>query len=262
MILNINFAFAHEPVFGLGPETIYKGGIGIETEIEYEKGESEKEISLHEEIIYGFKENISLTVSFPFIFEKKEEDSKSSGFGDITFRGKFRLYKKDYFGAQDKVSFIYGIKFPTGNEDKLPPIGTGSFTHTLGLAAGHESRKLYYFGALRWLNNFGEKDNAKEKGDMFLYDIAFGLRPVLKEYYESDLVFLFEISGEHIRKDKISSVTDDDSGGDILYLGPTFFWSYRNLMIKGGVQVPAYQSLNGSQEKNILRIIFATETHF
>lgn len=260
LILITNLTFAHEPVFSLGPETIYKGGIGIETEIEYEKSGSEGKTVLHEEIIYGIRENFSLTIGLPFILQKKENGSTSSGFGDMTLRGKFRFYKKDYFGAQDKATLIGGIKFPTGDKDKKPALGSGSFDFLIGLAAGHESRKWYYFGTARyWINN---KDGIKEKGDIFLYDIVFGLRPVLREYYDPDLVLLLELSGEHRNKDKINALKNKDSGGDILYLGPSFLWSYRNWMIKGGIQLPVYQDLNGEQEKDDLRSVLAVEAHF
>lgn len=253
-------AFAHEPVFSLGPETIYKDGVGIETEVEYEKSGSERSFDLHEEIIYGLREDLSLTARFPFILEKKELDSTSSGFGDLALRAKYRFYKKDYFGAQDKAAFIGGVKFPTGDEDKNPSLGTGSFDYLLGLTAGHESLKWYYFGTVRYrINN---ENGSNEKGDKFLYDIAFGLRPVLKEYYEPDLVLLLELSGEHRNKDIISGVKNIDSGGDILYLGPTFLWSYRNWMIKGGIQLPIYQNLNGDQEDEDFRSVIAVEVHF
>lgn len=85
-----NFVLAHEPVFSLGPETIYKGGVGIETEVEYEKSGSEQSVNLHEEIIYGLRENFSLTTRFPFILKKKEAGSTSSGLGDLALRGKVK----------------------------------------------------------------------------------------------------------------------------------------------------------------------------
>lgn len=260
LILTSDLSLAHEPVFGLGPETIYKGGFGIETELEYEKTHSERKSSLHEEIIYGLRENFSLTLSIPFILEKNVSGSTSSGLGDVALRGKFRFYKKDDLGAQNKVALFGGIKFPFGNKDKKPSIATSSFDYLLGITAGYESLKWYYFGTMRyWFNN---KDSIREKGDVFLYDMAVGLRPVLREYYESDIVFLLELNGEHRSKDKVSHLEDKDSGGNILYLGSTFLWSYRNWMIKGGIQVPVYQDLNGGQEKEDFRSVLAVEVHF
>jgi hypothetical protein len=259
-IITFNTAFAHEPVFSLGPETIYKDGVGVETEVEYEKSGSGREVNLHEEIIYGLREDLSLTMKMPLILDKKEASSASSGFGDLVLRGKYRFYKKDYFGAQDKASLIGGIKFPTGDEDEKPSLGTGSFGYLVGLTAGHESLKWYYFGTVRyWINTEG---GLREKGDKFLYDVAFGLRPILREYYEPDLVLLIELSGEHRNKDRIDGSKDSDSGGDILYLGPTFLWSYRNWMIKGGIQLPVYQDLNGEQEDEDFRSVIAVEVHF
>ncbi|MFQ6105245.1 MAG: GNAT family N-acetyltransferase, partial [Candidatus Glassbacteria bacterium] len=160
---------AHEPVFSLGPETIYEAGIGIESELEFEGGHNDQSFSLGYEILYGFTENLSLTVKIPHVF-----DHPNTGLGDIQFRGKYQIFRRDAPGLQDKISAILGVKFPTGSEDSEPPRRTGTTGFLSGLSYGHESRTLYYFATLRYVLQ-PENDDFKP-GDELFYDAAIGYR--------------------------------------------------------------------------------------
>lgn len=260
LLITTILAYAHEPIFSLGPETIWKGGIGIESETGYEKKGSDREIEMHYEIIYGVTEDLSLTIEVPHIIEKKEKRGISDGLGEVALRGKYQLFKKDTLGAQDKVSLIYGLKLPTGNEDKKPSLGSGSFDHLFGLSAGHESTTLYGFATGRYL--LKTESGNEEKGDRAIIDIAFGFRPWLRPYKSWDLVVLFENSYIFSQKNKLNGVKQENSGGHKILTGPTFLWSIRNVMVKGGIQFPVWQDLNGNQEKTDLRSVIAVEYHF
>lgn len=256
----VKFSFAHEPVFGLGPETIYRGGFGIETESEYEKKGSGRETAIHYEIIYGVTENFSLTIEVPQIIEKKENSETSNGIGEIAFRGKYQLFRKDRLGVQDKVALVYGLKFPTGDEEKNPSLGSGSLDHFFGLSAGHESTTLYGFATGRY--QLTTESGGKEKGDKILIDVAFGFRPWLRAYKSWDLVFLLENSYIFAWKDEMNGVKQSNSGGKELLMGPTFLLSYRNKMVKLGTQFPVWQDLNVDREGIDFRSIIAAEYHF
>lgn len=256
---SIPLCFAHEPIFGIGPETIFKYGTGIETEVEYEKGKSDSILGLYEEILFGLRQDLSITLRVPYIIQKKAPDSIANGLGDLVLRGKFRFFKKDYSGASNKLALVGGVKFPTGNKKDTPPLSTGSFDFIVGLTAGHESRRWYLFSDIRY--RYNTKGDSVKKGDRLLYDFAAGVRPALSEYYKPDLVMLLELSGELRNKDRVNSLIDNNSGGSILYLGPSFLWSYRNWMLKGGIQVALYQNLSETETENI-RSSLAIEIHF
>ena len=133
---------AHEPVFSLGPETIYSGGVGLETEFEFEEGEDDQLAALHYEILYGLTKNITVTLSVPQNFNRNVGGKSSSGLGDITFRGKYNFFRKDSLGAQHKITGIFGVKLPTGEDEADPPLGTGT-----GLPMGMKSGSSTLDGA-------------------------------------------------------------------------------------------------------------------
>jgi len=259
-IFSSHSTFAHEPVFSLGPEVIFQGGLGIESEFEFEQGEEERLTALHYEMIYGITQNLSLTLNVPYIADRFDEESAGAGIGDVMIRSKYQFYRKDTLGAQSKFSGIFGTKLPTGDEDADPPLGTGTYDFLFGGSYGYESRTWYGFATLRYL--LRTRSEGFEPGDRFFYDVAFGYRPWRREYLEWDYVFLLEMSGEFEFKSEFRDRKLPDSGGNTVWLGPTALISYRNIMFKGGVQLPVYQDLNGDQGKDDLRTVIAMEYHY
>ncbi len=253
-------ANAHEPVFSLGPETIYQGGFGLETEFEFEESEDDRWAALHYEILYGLTRNITVTLSVPQILERNEGGETSSGLGEVTFRGKYNFYRKDSLGAQHKVTGILGIKLPTGEDETAPPLGTGTTDVLAGLSYGYESRTWYHFATFRYL--WRTDRNGFNPGDRVFYDVAVGYRPWRREYLEWDFVTLLEMSGKCDFKSELEGAELLNSGGNTIWLGMTGLFSYRNLMIKGGVQFPVSQSFKGNQAKDGLRAVLAFEYHF
>ncbi len=191
LFIYIHFSLAHEPIFGIGPGTIFKGGIGIETE--YKKNEKEEGVAT--EILYGLTEDISLTLrTFNGI----------KGFQSYGGRVKFRFWKRYAPGRIDALSVILGV---THSVEKNITYGI------VGTAVGHESRRWYFFADIR-------------RGDKLYIDGAVGIRPWLTEYLKPDLVLLTELNYE------------SEGGYNAYFLSPAFFFTYRNVAIKGGIQIP------------------------
>lgn len=268
MLIQINSAFAHEPIFGLGPHVIYKGGVGVEVEIDGARSssnqETERELAIDTEIIYGITSDLAATLVLPGILDKLEknatENRSSAGFGDVSLRLKYRFWRQDSPGTQDSAAIILGGKFPTGNENKNPKLGSGSTDFLFGLAAARESRRWYYFGDFRYRLN--TKNNQFKAGDKIFADAAIGIRPWLTEYLEPDWVFLVETNWETQQRNELFGQDVSDSGGNLLFVSPGFFLTYRNWAVKGGVQVPVYQNLNGNQPEVDYRFALGVEIHY
>jgi len=266
-LINPPIANAHEPLFSLGPHTLFKGGIGIElesellskstllqngTEIGDPEDQAETRLVFPTEIIYGVTADWAVTARIPVVYRTFEQSvsglrakTASSGLGDIALRSKYRFWRRDRLGIQQSAALVLGIKLPTGDERAALPLGSGSTDFLFGLTAAHEGRRFYAFGDLRYkLNTAAGK---QRKGDIFFYDAAIGFRPVLTDYYRPDLVLLLEMNAEVAQKDKVAGRSNLNSGGETVWLGPNFLLSYRNLMFRGGLRFPVVQNLNGTQ---------------
>lgn len=251
---------AHEPVFSLGPETIFKGGVGLEIEYEFEEGEDDQSAALHYEILYGLTKNITVTLSVPQNLDRNEGGESSSGLGDITFRGKYNFFRKDSLGAQHKITGIFGVKLPTGEDESDPPLGTGTTDVLAGLSYGYESRTWYHFVTFRYILQT-ERDGFNP-GDRLHYDAAIGYRPWRREYLQWDFVALLEMSGKYEFSDTMNGRDLPNSSNNTIWTGVSGLFSYRNVMLKGGVQFTISQDGKGKREKNRIRAIFAFEYHF
>jgi len=256
-------AFAHEPIFGLGPHTIFKGGVGLEMEFEGEKasgaGKVEREHVLTSEIIYGFTVNLSGTLSIPYILERSSIN-QSSGPGDVSLRTKYRFWRRDGVGVQDSAAVVTGVKLPTGDDGKTPRLGSGSTDYLFALTVARESLKWYYFGDARYRLNT-EGGGGLRAGNVVFADFAIGIRPRKTKYLRPDLVLIAELNFESRDRNELFGVDVADSGGTRLFLSPSFFYTYRNWALKGGIQLPIDQDLNGNQLESDYRYSLAVESH-
>jgi hypothetical protein len=261
-------SYAHEPLFGFGPHTIFKGGLGVEMEIEGEKtsgvAEKEKEYTLHTEILYGVTTDLSATFALPMVLAKKAEnggiEESSSGPGDLEMRLKYRFWRHDQPGIQDAAAVIVGAKLPSGDDDTSPRLGSGSTDFTFGLTAARESLVWYYFGDIRY--RLITRADGLKSGDRFFADTAIGIRPWPTEYLKPDLVLLAELNWETWRRNELNGVDVANTGGDRLFFSPSFFFTIRNWAIKGGVQLPLYHDLHGDQPEEDYRFKLAVELHY
>lgn len=241
-------AEAHEPLFGLGPHTLYQYGVGLESEVKVVEGG----LSLNNELLYGVTPDLAVTLVAPWV---RRDDPGVSGFGDITLRSKWRFLRRDFPGGQDALALHFGMTLPTGGRG-----GPGSTDLFGGISAARESRRWYYFADLRFrLNGEG---NAVTRGNVFAYDVAWGLRPVRTRYEQPDLVMLVEANGKVVGRAERRGVPVADSGGHVLSISPGFLLSIRNWMFKGGLQVPVGWDLNGTQEAPEIETVFGVEFHF
>ncbi len=241
---------AHEPLFGLGPHTIYQYGFALESEVE--KGDHGW--ANHVELLYGITPDWAVTLAAPYLFEN---DDRRAGWGDLSLRSKFRFYRKDMPGASNQAALHAGVKFPTGEREENR--GSGTTDYFVGLSVGRESRRHYFFAGARYQVN-GVIDNLG-RGNQFEFDAAYGIRPWKLEYRQPDTVFLVEFIGELMEKNFQNNQSVINSGGNIFSIAPGLLFSYRNVMLKAGIKIPLLENLNGEQETPDTEYVFGLELH-
>jgi len=221
---------AHEPLFGLGPHTMYKYGIALETE--FERFDS---VWFNQtEILYGLTADWAVTAAVVNPLQGQ------NSFSSLSLRTKYRFYRKDRRGASNQAAIHAGVFFP--NTDKF------TTDYFIGLSYGYESRRHYFFSGLRYRIN-GTLPNVSRA------DLAYGIRPWLLEYMQPDPVFLLELNGWlRGNADALPSVTTF-----LLSLSPGLLFSYRNVMFKAGIRLPF---LYESKRKPPYELILGLEYHF
>jgi len=218
----IGISYAHEPLFGLGPETLAKGLNALEFGTRFRSGELAYELGYG----LGITQNWTVRLDVPAI-----DIGNAIALGDIKFRTKYALWRDFSPGVLKRLTAIAAFQFPTSDKTLENPNVTA---FTLGIANGYESRRWYYFSDIGY-TYFDSGDELKPGGKL-KYNLVGGIRPVKTNYLQPDLVLLVEINGVLSGKNKENGSDLQQTGGNTLAIAPGFLLSYRNVMLKAGVQ--------------------------
>lgn len=237
---------AHEPVFGIGPHTTWRGGYGLELGVESEGDERILDV----ELLYGLTETVTLTVVFPFATPLSD-----GSLGAVGLRAKWRLWSRFAPGRMDAVALVGGVTVPRGVVEQIEQGGPRLLA---GVTLGRESRRWYAFAGLR--GTVATESGGVDPGDVVAADVAWGIRPVLSSYEAPDLVLLVELNTRRQGGSHASSVGAE--AWNEVALAPTFLLSYHNVMLKGGLGIVLHDSRLARNESSQLKLIAAMEVHW
>ncbi len=250
MAIGINTPLlAHGPLFSPAPETIFKDGtqltFGFDTEKASGAGVKQRDYKTTIEANYGLTADWEIGIEAPYSW-KQQNGAKANGFGDISLDTKYQFWGRNLPSAQYKASALLKVKLPTGKDSTTPRLGSGSTDVTAGLVTGYESRRWYWFASGVYKAN-GEGAGNLTKGDQQSLNLVGGVRPVLTNYKEPDTVLMLELNWENSRRDDLAGVSLANTGGWELFVSPVIWWTYRQIAVRGGVQIAIANDLNGNQ---------------
>ena len=271
---------AHEPVFSPGPHTLYKGGLSTSAGTSLSVPQSgETEIGLEAGAVYGITADLNLAVGVPIAVARQTHDGELTGVGDPVAQVKWRPWKAMAKGRIDSVSLIGGFKIPVGHHD-LSPGNTG---YTFGVTAAREHQRYYGFASARFITQTVRADGTRP-GDVFLYDVATGIRPFILEYDQPDAVVLVELNGRtqgaarggdetgathhqalvgsegpyHTQRQAHTGGAVDfsgaEEGGTELAVSPELLLSWGPVMLKGGIQLPFFDTFEAPSATPTYRV--------
>ncbi len=245
VFMSVGAAYAHEPIYGLGPETLPKNLNALEFGTYFFNNSTSYELGYG----YGITQNWTVRLDVPAV-----STGDDFGLGNIKFRTKYALWRKTDPGVLQRLTAIAAVSLPTANRDIAPDITA----YVLGLANGYESRRWYYFSDIGY--TFLSTDEPLRPGNRLNYNLVGGIRPVKSGYLKPDLVLLVELNGEWSARSKENGDIIAESGGNTLAIAPGFLLSYRNIMLKGGIQFGIANSIY-AQKKQTNGLI-SLEYHF
>ena len=286
------------PIRTISSSTLPQGKAGIDLQVEYIaldpfSDTSLKEFALQDKDVhsldslfhyfismaYGVTDNFTLSVKIPYIVlnniraSTPEDPSEvihhgdSSGIGDLSVIGQYRfLTMKD---SKFSSCLIFGLKTPTGRthvKDKGGELfeaehqpGSGSWDPIAGIAASKrmgplslDANMLYTFATQ------GTQDT--NLGDMLNYNFAVSYR-ALKKPFALDLIT--EVNGEWKQKQKVSGISDENSGESTVLLSPGIRVALNDkVMTYVSVGLPVLQHQNGKQTDTTVRTLFGIGMSF
>lgn len=243
----------HEPIFGLGPRTIWDDGWGLEVGLDRDKADREESWGLDYHVLYGLTVNWSVTAEMHQVLTGTGDHT--SGLSDLMLRSKYRFFHNDVPGGVYHAAVLGGVEFPTATGGLSAEASTDVFG---GLSGAYEGRRWLLFLTGRYRVNSEGADNVRP-GNAFLYDAALGLRPVLTGYYQPDVVLMGELNGQVFGRREVNGAEVVGSAGDRLLASFGLWVTYRNWALKPGIQMPVYNDVPGGHLD--YRFVVAAEVH-
>ncbi len=249
------------PLLGFGQNIVDKGIVFGILEGDFTLGKKHKNFStIIPYVIYGIRDDLSLTVEFPVAAQYKENGHSSAGISDIFAQLEYAFYHKSKERSAAYATLVGALWFPTGSVKKDPHTGFGSPSFFLGITASRMATDWYCYtsyGAFLTTKH----GNHNKIGNHFYYQAGVGKNIT---YATGKWLFswLLEMNGIYEQKGKAHGIIDNNSGGNTIYLGPTLWFSTQNLVVEAGVAPVVYQHHNGEQSKTSMFISFALGWNF
>ena len=245
-------AYAQAPINSNVALQPSKDGLIIRQQFRYTKGEQSRSTtnldielaSTDTTLVYGVSDKLTLILDTPLVLSRRIEnrttgrDDTDSGFADLRFLSKIRLFRND-FGPNDTTRFdlIGGLEIPTGRDefrsDSIDPILGGVFTHVEGRHA--------FDADATWKFNTGSGDRGT---DLLKYDLAYLYRLSPETYASMRPTAIFgsvELNGFY--------ETNNDNE---LFVSPGIQYVMTRWIIEATVQIPVWQDLNHRVERDFI----------
>lgn len=268
VMLTASAASAHETMFGLGPRTIWKAGLEVELEQEFEAGSHfwsgnnrdenprNRRVFMHmitPGMTYGFSRDFALRVKTPFYYMREEtKDGVEWYSGAAKFRvgGAYRFVQNVFGGGSSKASWFADIEIPTATRSQgMPdePEFDDNWTFTWGLSASTSTTRHYL-----WADFAGRGSTQLDgsgAGPEFQTHLAYAYRFwELTDYKDLDMIMLVEADFKAAAQGVLNGDRDENSGGFVFHLALGFQINVTNRVeVKWGINLPVYRFVYGRQ---------------
>jgi hypothetical protein len=179
-------------------------------------------------------------------------DDRGHGLGDVVFAARYELLRVGGLIPRHVLSLIASIKAPTGANDRVDldehkQLGTGSWDEQVGL--------WYTLGEFPYVAYAGVQARVNSSNSRnFKYGNAlFATVGVRRSFLESKRLYLaLDLQARNAGKDHLAAGgLDPDSGGFVGYTTVSAGYALTdNFLVRGTLQIPAVQALNGTQSEH------------
>lgn len=208
-------------------------------------GRRKQVIDIFPNIVFGITDSLSLLFAFPFTPQFLDDGHRSSGLEDFLVQFEYAFYTKKNKWCADQATIVTGLTIPTGSVHKNPPTGTGSPGFFIGATYMHECVDWFVFtcpGAFLTTENHHTK-----LGNQFLYQFGIGHNiPSPPGWIYACMV---EVDGQYNQKNRFKGKIDPNSGGNVIIVTPSLWFSTKDMLVQFGLGFPILQNLFGKQNK-------------
>jgi hypothetical protein len=253
-----NFANDRIPstYFGFGQLIIAKNDVLIYFDIGQQKGVPQESTVLSPSFVYGLTNRSSLYLSIAIVPEHDRNNNERAGINDILCQFEYAVYLKEVTESSTQATVVANV---TAEDINTNGGGAGTPSFFLGATFSYTSIKWYAYTACGLSINSTSSDCTRN-GNTLLYEGGIGYN--LGNPKGTTVTLLLDLNGVYTTKNMVCHMPDNNSGGNILFCGPTLYVAYKRWEFYAGVQGVVAQHLNGVQSRQTYRTIFAGSCAF
>jgi len=234
------------PLMSFGQLIVNKHTLQTQMYTEHYKIDKEKFDQMIFSVLYGITDYFSVFINIPVITNFTAHHQRSSGIGDIYTQFEYLLASKSNEKSTAQTTLVGTLLFPTGSTTKIPPTGSNAAGFFLGPTYSYMATDWYYYASGGVFLTTPNKNKTKS-GNQLLYQAGAGRN--VGNPWGCIFTWFFEFNGTYTQHNTQYDRTDRNSGGNIIYFGPTVWLSSERFFIEGGIAFPVVQHLHGKQHK-------------
>ena len=253
-------AQGHGPVYGLSTPTLGRGGWSLDVAGMGRFIDGGRTAMIRPMLSFGVTEDLQLSASLPVPLERDSVVPGARAFTrmpaseDVELMVGWRLQRRGTgVGARQETTVWLAADLPTDERREGLETAPSLFA---SIVTGYASRSAYIWlgGAYERSLSAGPEDH--RAGDVGMGSLVIGYRPpsFRGDYPDADWRAFIEVVGETVRRHRVGGVEVADSGGRQLYGALTVLGLYGSWGLAGGPAFPLYQSLNGNQPDEGVRL--------
>lgn len=216
------------------------------------QGENQSLINTAPSILYGITDKFSVYLNVPIVISNNQNQYYASGLGDASVQFEYAIASNSTEQYSEQATILSNLSIPSGSTTKLPTTGTGSPSFLIGTTLSRMYSDWYGFMSAGFIATTSE--NATKFGNTALYQFGIG-KNLFAQKDAWVLSALVEIDGQYNQKNKIQAQIDNDSGGNVIMVTPSLWFSMNKFILQGGIGAPLVQHLYGEQNKNHFTLV-------
>ncbi len=246
-----NFALAssQQPgnLLSFGQSILNKGILQVDAPFTRYQGPNAHTTEFIPTSIYGIRDDLSVLFSMPIAINDKDGDEHASGLEDLLLQFEYAPYTNQTNAFDEQMTIVTNATIPSGSSvERRLPTGSNSSSFFLGTTFNRTYTEWWAF--MSEGVNIGVRSEGRTIGTSVLYQAGVGknFSSVAEEYIFAGLL---EMTGTYTGKTKYNYGTDPNSGGNVIYLTPSLWFSTPKFTGQLGIGFPVVQNLFGDQNK-------------
>lgn len=243
LLLATGFASSYAqgpPIYTDTPILLGLGGRGVRTFGKFISKENSNAYVQPLVLPFNITPKLLAGAMLPFVSKSPDNGSTQSGLGDMAVFLKYVIQQKDQSAKTLRTMVKITQRFPTGNSDITPPLGSGAYQTALGVVSGYITTKYGIYGELNY--NIVSEGNPNQ----FLYNFAFSYPLLPQQYPPHQLNVSADLNGMYI----------PELSNNAIFISPGLQWiPGKKVLLESGIQLPLAEDVAETEKTKFMFLL-------